>query len=136
MMKTILLNNTLKNWDTLSNELKEVQKSCTARTIDIDDIKKIIKEIEKNLEFRRLPKSTWDGLVVYCNPYQDQFPNAYKYTPDGTFFNLTYRNNCWRVLSIDRGICSGSPNRKLEYRFTDEQKQKMLDSLIYDDLHF
>lgn len=136
MMKTILLNNTPKNWGTLSNELKEVQKGCTARTIDTDDIKAIIKEIEKNLEFRRLPKSCWDGLVVYCNPYQDKFPNAYKYAPNGTFLNLTYYNNCWRILSIDRGICSGSPNRKLEYRFTDEQKQKMLDSLIYDDLHF
>lgn len=135
-MKTILLNNTPKNWDTLANELKEVQKGCTARTIDIDDIKNIIKEIEKNLYMRRLPKSTWDGLVVYCNPYQDQFAKAYKYIPNGTFFNVTYYGGCWRILSIDRGICSGSPNRKLEYRFTDEQKQKMLDSLIYDDLYF
>lgn len=136
MIKTILLNSTPKNWEKLDKTLKEVQKGCTARTIDIDDIKRIIKEIEKNLEIRRLPKSSWDGLTVYCNPYQDQFAKSYKYIPDGTFFNLTYYNNCWRVLSIDRGICSGSSNRKLEYRFTDEQKQKMLDSLIYDDLHF
>lgn len=136
MMKTILLNNTPKNWDKLGDTLKEVQKGCTARTISKDDIKSIIEEIEKNLYIRRLPKNSWDGLVVYCNPYQDQFANAYKYTPSGTFFNLTYYNNCWRILSIDRGICSGSPYRRLEYRFTDEQKQRMLDGLIYDDLHF
>lgn len=136
MIKTILLNATPKNWDTLSDTLKEVQKRCTARTIDINDIKRIIKEVEKNLELRRLPKNSWDGIVVYCNPYQEQYPNAYKYPPNGTIFNLTYYNNCWRILSVDRGICGGSPNRRLEYRFTDEQKQKMMDGLIYDGLYF
>lgn len=135
-MKTILLNTTPKNWDTLSDTLKEVQKGCTARTIDINDIKRIIKEIEKNLELRRLPKSSWDGIVVYCNPYQEQFANAYKYIPNGTLFNLTYYSNCWRILSIDRGICSGSPNRRLEYRFTEEQQQRMMGGLIYDGLYF
>lgn len=135
-MKTILLNNTQKNWDKLADTLKEVQKGCTARTIDIDDIKRIIKEIEKNLYMRKLPKSSWDGLVIYCNPYQDQFPNAYKYIPEGTIFNLTFYNNCWRILSIDRGICSGSPNRCLEYHFTEEQQQKMMNGLIYDRLYF
>ena len=136
MMKTILLNNTQKNWDILADTLKEVQKGCTVRTIDIDDIKRIIKEIEKNLELRRLPKSSWEGIVIYCNPYQEQFAKSYKYIPNGTLFNLTYYNNCWRLLSVDRGICSGSPNRRLEYRFTEEQKQKMMDGLIYDGLYF
>lgn len=136
MMKTIILNSTPKNWQILDDTLKEVQKRCSTRTIDIDDIKSIIQEIEKNLESRRLPKSSWDGIVVYCNPYQEQYPNAYKYIPNGTFFNLTYHSNAWRILSIDRGICSGSPHRRLEYRFTDKQKQKMMDTLIYDDLYF
>lgn len=136
MMKTILLNDTPKNWQKLDDTLKDVQKRCTARTIDTDDIKRIIKEIEKNLYMRRLPKSSWDGLIVYCNPYQDQFAKAYKHIPNGTFFNLTYYGGCWRILSIDRGVCSGSPNRRLEYCFNEEQKQKMSDGLIYDELYF
>ena len=136
MIKTILLNSTQKNWEKLEDTLKEVQRGCTARTIDTNDIKKIIKEIEKNLYMRRLPKSSWDGLIVYCNPYKEQFPNAYKHAPNGTIFNLAYYNDCWRILSIDRGICSGSPNRRLEYIFTNDQKQKMLDGLIYDELYF
>lgn len=135
-MKTIILNSTPKNWDKLEDTLKEVQKGCTVRTIDTSDIKRIIKEIEKNLDFRRLPKSSRDGLVVYCNPYQNQFAKSYKYIPNGTFFNLTYYNNCWRILSIDRGICSGSPHRRLEYRFTEEQQRRMMDGLIYDGLYF
>ena len=135
-MKTILLNDTQKNWGKLEDTLKEIQKGCTVRTLSIDDIKNIIKEIEKHLYMRRLPKSSRDGLIVYCNPYKEQFANAYKHTPSGTIFNLAYYNNCWRILSIDRGICSGSPNRRLEYIFTDEQKQKMLDGLIYDELYF
>ena len=136
MIKTILLNSTPKNWDKLDDTLKEVQKGCTARTIDADDIKKIIKEIEKNLYIRRLPKSSWDGLIIYCNPYQEQFPNAYKHAPNGTIFNLTYYNGCWRILSIGRGTCSGSPSRRLEFVFTNDQKQKMLDGLMYDELYF
>ena len=81
-------------------------------------------------------QKNWDGLVIYCNPYQTQFANSYKYIPEGTIFNLTYYNNCWRILSIDRGICSGSPNRCLEYHFTEEKQQKMMNGLIYDRLYF
>ena len=136
MIKTILLNDTPKNWEKLEDTLKEVQGGCTVRTINIDDIKRIIKEIEKNLYIKKLPKSSWDGLIIYCNPHKEQFPNAYKHAPNGTIFNLTYYNDCWRILSIDRGICSGSPNRRLEYLFNEEQKQKMLDGLAYDELYF
>lgn len=135
-MRTILLNNTQKNWDKLESTLEEVQKGCTVRLLNIDDIKRIIKEIEKNIEYRRLPKSSWDGLVVYCNPYQEQFAKSYKYIPEGTMFNLSYYSGSWRMLSIDRGICNGSSNRRLEYRFTEEQQKRMLDALIYDDLYF
>ena len=46
MIKTVLLNGTPKNREKLEDTLKEVQKGCTTRTIDIDDIKNIIKEIE------------------------------------------------------------------------------------------
>lgn len=135
-MKTILLNTTKKNWDELEDTLKEVQKRCKTRILDIDDIKRIIKEVEKNLEYRRLPKSSWDGLTVYCNPYREQFANSYKYIPEGTIFNLTFHGNCWRILSIDRGTCNGSSNRRIEYHFTEEQQQRMIDALVYDRLYF
>ena len=135
-MKEIILNTTPKNWDKLENTLKEVQKRCKTRTVDIEDVKRIIKEIEKNLEHRGLPKSIWDGLTVYCNPYQEQFANSYKYIPEGTIFNLTFYGNCWRILSVDRGTCNGSPNRQLEYNFTDKQKQKMINALMYDKVYF
>lgn len=131
-MKTIILNSTPKNWDKLENTLKEVQKGCRERTLDVIFFKNIRIKLENMLTKRRLPKNAWDGLKVEVQPFLESFAKAYKYTPYGTSFTLLYKSGTWRLLSLDRTPCDGNLNNCITFTFTDEQKIKMIENFRYD----
>ena len=133
-MKTILINDTPKNIEKINNELEKVQKNCRTRILNIEDIKNIIKDIEKMLQARRLPKTAWEDLKITVKPFLTTFAKSYKYIPYGTSLKLIYSKKAWRIISIDRDIASGSPNRRIIFEFTDDQKKRMLNELQYNEL--
>lgn len=130
-MKEIILNKNENNWKKLEELLNISQERCTARTLDLEDIKKLIEKIEKRLTYLGLPKCYRDDLKVYCNPFREEFAQAYKYTPCGTKITLVYKNNNWRVLTAYRANCNGKDEKALEFIFTDDQKERILNNIKY-----
>lgn len=130
-MKEIILNKNENNWKKLEELLNISQERCTARTLDLEDIKKLIEKIEKRLNELGLLKTYRNGLTVDCNPYQEEFAQAYKYTPEGTKITLIYKNNNWRVLETYRANCNGKSEKALQFDFTDDQKERILNNIKY-----
>lgn len=130
-MKEIILNKNENNWNKLQELLNKTQERCTTRTLDLEDIKKLIEKVEKRLTELGLPKTYRNNLKVDCNPYQEEYPQAYKYTPQGTYITLVYKNNNWRVLTAYRSNCNGKSEKALEFDFTDDQKERILNNVKY-----
>ena len=130
-MKEIILNKNQNNWTKLQELLNTSQERCTARTLEVEDIKKLIEKIEKRLNDLGLPKTYRNGLTVDCNPYQEEFAQAYKYTPEGTYIILAYDKNNWRVLEVYRANCKGKSEKALQFDFTNDQKERILNNIKY-----
>lgn len=84
------------------------QGRSAARVIEAyRDIERIIQGVEKRCGVgQRIPKKAFCGTVVKYD-FRQQFPSAYKYTPDSTHFNLYFENNKWYIDidSVKRGNC-------------------------------
>lgn len=130
-MKQIILNKNENNWTKLQELLNTIQERCTARTIEVEDIKKLIEKIEKRLNELGLPKTYRDDLTVFCDPFKEEFAQSYKYIPEGTHVTLCYKNNNWRVLTAYRANCKGKDEKALEFIFTDDQKERILNNIKY-----
>lgn len=130
-MKQIILNKNENNWNKLQELLNETQERCTTRILEVEDVKKLIEKIEKRLNDLGLLKTYRNYLKVDCNPYQEEFAQAYKYTPQGTHITLVYKNNNWRVLETYRANCNGKSEKALQFNFTDDQKERILNNIRY-----
>lgn len=130
-MKEIILNKNKKNWEKLEELLETTQEGCTIRTLEVEDVKKLIEKIESKLNELGLPKTHRNGLAVHCNPFLDNFPQSYKYDAIGTQMGIVYTKNNWRVLSVYRANCKGNNQKATQFIFTDDQKEKILNSVKY-----
>lgn len=130
-MKEIILNKNENNWKKLEELLNISQERCTTRILEVEDVKKLIEKIENRLTDLGLLKTYRNDLKVDCNPYQEEYPQAYKYTPQGTHITLCYKNNNWRVLNAYRTNCNGKSEKALEFYFTDYQKERILNNIKY-----
>ena len=60
--------------------------------------------------------------------YQDRFPSAYKYVPEGTVFHMIYRGGKWRLYAVYRDICEGNENKRYQVKLTEDAKKDVLNS--------
>ena len=109
-------------------ELDAIQKRCTVRTIDADDLFKAIVLYEKSLNYFLSYKDMKDATVEIDLNAQE-FPNAYKYTPYSTIAKVNCTGPLSRaILSVKRDI---TQSRIYECKtFTDLQKMKILEQAI------
>lgn len=85
--------------DRITAALEAVQGRCKARTIDADDIKNAIAQMEG---FFGIPKCKLDGLRIDCDVNAQNFPNAYRFVPESTIFSAENRKGKWYITSIRR----------------------------------
>ena len=104
MKKRIVINE--KNSERITSEIKAAEGKATARTVTLKDIEKAIARAEKPFG-NRIPKAKLDGTHIFYDG-GEKFPNAYKYTPYSTHFELENVNGKWYLLDVCRAIC---PNR-------------------------
>ncbi len=109
-------------------ELDAIQQRCTVRTIDADDLFKMIVVYEKSLAHFLSYKDMKDAAVEIDLNAQE-FPNAYKYTPYSTVAKVKCSGpRSWVILSVKRDI---TQSRIYECKtFTDLQKMKILEQAI------
>lgn len=84
----------------LSEAIDDAQKRCTSRKLDAQRLCRALREAEKKLD---LPKRLLEGVTVEIDVNAQDFPKAYKYTPESTIFQATFKSGSWKVTDIFRG---------------------------------
>lgn len=109
-------------------ELDAIQQRCTVRTIDADDLFKLIVFYENRLN-RFLSYKDMKDATVEIDLNAQEFPNAYKYAPYSTIAKVKCTGpRSWAILSVKRDI---TQSKVYECKtFTDLQKMKILEQAI------
>lgn len=107
----------------LEQKLNEIQKKCSARTIDIEQIDRFLTDYENMIG---IAKKNMIGTVIEdCDINAQAFPSAYKWTPESTHFSAEYKNGGWTVTNIWRGRVS-APNRSIRAKLSESAKKALI----------
>lgn len=140
---------TLNNSAKIMKAFSEAQGKARERMIDsYNDLERIIGYVNRDCHFnvRRdlktgitkimtggMTKKALEGTVVHYD-FAQNFPNAYRYAPSSTHFDLTYKSGDWYV-DIDSITRSGCPRaHKLgsyTITFSESAIQKILEMYAY-----
>ena len=105
----------------IETALDEVQKRCTARTITADTIMEWLSDIEHDLD---IPKTHMKGVTASVMDGAQKFPSSYKYTPEGTRFEVEHNGKNWILTNIERDMCDHS--KKVFISLPDEAKEALI----------
>jgi len=107
----------------LENAIKEAEGRATLRTIQAKTILIVLNDIDYRFAFAS--KKSREGLKINVDYNAQDFPNAYKYTPESTHFTAEYKNGSWRITGVYRDRCRRSGN---EYLITmpDQLKEALI----------
>ena len=67
--------------------------------MDFDDVRRITQHIEYRLG---ISKKSMEGIEAVVDIHAQDFPHAYKYTPDSTWIKVGYSAGCWQFLGAAR----------------------------------
>lgn len=109
----------------LTKAIKEEEGRATARTITAEEVVDELERIETRLG---IAKKALNGVRVLVDMNAQSFPNAYKYTPESTHFEATFKNGSWRVTNIYRLRCC-SPNKRVEVAHTEESRKAVIERM-------
>lgn len=102
MQREFILTDDENKKEKLREWIQEAQGRATVRLIKEDDIYRWLDVVERRLG---ITKKAMQGVFVHIDPNAQDFPRAYKYTPESTQFDAYYKNGTWRLIRIARGIC-------------------------------
>lgn len=106
--------------------INEHQQKCKERLLTAESLCDKIAIIEEK-RLSGAPKKAWEGIrITNLDVNAQEFPNAYKWTPESTKVDLVYRNGSWRITSIERRECC---KRGGTIILTDVAKEAILASL-------
>lgn len=84
----------------LFDAIRAAEGRATARTITPEEVVSALYMITEKLGF--LPRKYMEGVAVDIDYHAQDFPHAYKYTPESTHFCAVYKRGSWRVIDIYR----------------------------------
>jgi hypothetical protein len=82
--------------------------------------------VEKRLN---ITKKAMNGVTVCIDIHAQNFPNAYRGTPESTYFTAEYRNGSWRITEISRRITSRAGHGTKIY-LTEDAKTALLSRIV------
>lgn len=100
--KPIIINE--HNKQKIEKALDEVQKRCTVRTIDYEDILAELKAVDKQFS-TVCTKKAFENTEVLIDVNGQNFPNSYKFSAKSTQFRAVYLKSKWRLVYLDRDWC-------------------------------
>ena len=113
------------NSEAIGLELARVQhKRVQVRTITTTDILSVKYEIEKRLN-GFLKKKFFIDTVIDCNFIFEDFPKAYKHTPQSTKITVRYFSSGLFLTNIYRGNCKFE-KKSFHFYFNQAQKDDIL----------
>lgn len=110
----------------VAEKLESLQKRCSVRIISEESIKQILQEYTEKLGISK--KALLGSEVVDCDINAQNFPNAYRYTPESTHFSAIYKTTGWVVTNIWRDRCNTANNR-LYCRLSETAKEAIIKNL-------
>lgn len=115
------------NKERIKIEIDEAQKRARVRTIDIKTIQYIIDGIEKHLGVK---KKALEGVRFSVDWHAQNFPSAYRYTPESTIVSGIYKKGKWRITDISRGTTHGE-NERYRLYLPDATKDAIIRNYLY-----
>lgn len=103
--------------------LEKVQKKSRVRTINYDMLQSEIEKVNRRL--CDIPATYQVGIEVDIDIHAENFPNAYRWTPESTQFSMIRTSSGWKLLDIYRGTTKREKYRAL-FKLTDEAKEALL----------
>ena len=120
-MKATIISET--NRAKIEAAIAEAEGKATVRCVGFDTVGEVCKHIEKVLA---VPKKYLEGVKFNVDPHAQNFPKAYKYTPESTQFTVEYSKGKWRVSDFRRAETHTPNNRYVCVEMSEETKQAII----------
>lgn len=88
-----------KNLGKLQEIIRSEEGRATARTITAKEMLEHLQQVEKHIG---ICKKDMIDVMVDIDINAQNFPKAYKYTPESTQFIAIYKKNGWHLLEVGR----------------------------------
>lgn len=115
---------TEKNIDRINEAIKKAEGRATARTVTAKDILKAVEDLEHKLG---ILKKDMEGITAVIDVNAQDFPRAYKYTPDSTIVEIVRKKSGWSLVDVERDW-TRSTKHKYAVKLTPEAEQAIIDS--------
>ena len=102
----------------LAEAINKAQKRAKTRTIEAKDVRAAVEKIEKEL---RIPKKSMVGIQAEIDANAQDFPKAYKYSPESTVVDVERTASGWVVIDIRRDKTHGK-YKEILLSLTDDAK--------------
>ena len=112
------------NIERINQEIKGAEGRASARCITASDIMDAVQSITAHL---RIPKKSMVGITAYVDVNAQDFPSAYKYTPESTLVALEYTRSGWAITGIERDVTHRA-SQAVSIELTDEAKKAVLEA--------
>lgn len=113
------------NRDKIRAALDEVQGSCTARLLTVDQILAYCQEI--TAIYRMIPKNALNGSTFTVDPNAQNFPNAYRWRPESTVAKVLYKNSKFWLVDLDR-YTTAREGHDIEAHLTDAARAAIIEA--------
>lgn len=120
-MKATIINDT--NRTKIEAAIAEAEGKASVRCVGFDTVDEVCRHIEKVLA---VPKKYLEGVKFSVDPHAQNFPKAYKYTPESTQFDVEFSKGKWRVSDFRRAKTRAPNNRYLCVVMPEETKQAII----------
>ena len=110
------------NAEKITAAIRDAEGRATARTITAQNIIETARKITRRLD---IPKKYMIGITASVDYHAQNFPNAYRYTPESTQFRMIYTASGWALTSISREA-SRRPNRAVDIFLTDDARAMII----------
>ena len=126
--KPVIINE--HNRNKIEKALDEVQKRCTARTIDYFDIVNELKSVSNQFS-KVCTKKAFENTSVSIDVNGQNFPNSYKYSAKSTQFVAIYLKGKWRLVYLGRDWCR-TYSQRWNVFLSETAKRSILESYSKD----
>ena len=111
-----------KNKEKIEEMIKAAEGRATVRLLSYQSIIKSLSEIERTLGIK---KKYMDGIKADVDVSAQNFPRAYKYTPESTHFKAVKKSNGWDLQSVYRAR-TRRENHRYHLELTEEAKAAII----------
>ena len=112
------------NKEKIEDIIRTAEGRATARTISYERIVVAIAELEKTLG---IAKKNMTGITADIDYNAQDFPRAYKYTPESTHILVTRKTSGWDLTNVFRDT-TRRWNHRFHVTLTDDAKAAIIAS--------